>query len=216
MDEDKVARYGLLAGVVFVVLVLVSAFLAGSPPKLSDHDQKIVTFFKDHQDSLKIASYLGGLAGLVFLWFLGSLFGRLRRAEGGSGRLAGVALTGGVVAVAVNFVASGIMGYTALHAAEKTNPSPFLYRLASDLGGYTFFGVAAFVAGVSVLIWSKGVLPKIIGYVGEAIALLVLVGAAGVSTESDTIFTIGFIAFIAFAIWLAVVSVMLYRTPETA
>jgi hypothetical protein len=201
---------------VFVVLVLASAFLAGTPPKLSDSDAKIANFFKDNQDALKIGSYLGGLAGLVFLWFLGSLFGRLRRAEGGSGRLAGVTLTGGVVGVAVNFVFGGLLAYAALHAADKVSPAPLLYRLASDLGAYINFAIAVFVAGVSVLIWTKNVLPKWIGYAGEALALLFLVAAAGVSSESDTIFTIGFVAFIAFAVWLVIVSVMLYLKPETA
>src|SRR5205085_1535446 len=163
MDEDKVARWGLLAGVVFVVLILVAGFIAGSPPKLTDPDGKIVKFFEDHRDALKIGSYLNGLAGLVFLWFLGSLFGRLRRAEGGAGRLAGVALTGGVVAVSLTFVSGGINAFNAL----QQHSSADLYRLAADLGAYVNFAAAAFVAGISVIIWSKNVLPKVVGYAGE-------------------------------------------------
>jgi hypothetical protein len=212
MDEDKVARWGLLAGVVFVVLILVAGFLAGSPPKLTDSNTKIVKFFRDNQDQLRIASYLYGIAGVVFLWFLGSLFGRLRRAEGGSGRLAGVALTAGVVAVAVQFVYGGIAGFTALHPETAAGG----YRLATDLGAYVNFAAAAFTAAVSVVLWSKGVLPKVLGYAGEAIAVGLLVAAAAVATESDTVFTIGFIVFLVWIVWLAVVSVMLYRTPEKA
>ncbi len=213
MDEDKLARWGLLAGVVFVVLILVAGFIAGSPPKVSDPDGKIIKYFSDHQDSLKIASYLNGLSSVVFLWFLGSLFGRLRRAEGGAGRLAGVALTGGVATVAI-FSASG--GITAYNALRPSQASAGFYRLSADMGAFAFFTIAVFVVGVSLVLWTRGLLPKALGYAGEAIGILFLIGAAAVSTENDAIFTIGFIAFIAFAIWLAIVSVMLYRTPETA
>lgn len=212
MDEDKVARWGLLAGVVFVVLILVGGFIAGSPPKLTDKDAKIVKFFTDNRDQLRIAAYLNGLAAVVFLWFLGSVFGRLRRAEGGAGRLSGVAVTGGVLATAIFAVSGGINAFNALHPFGAAGG----YRLATDVGAYAFFGMAVFVAGVSVVLWSKNVLPKAIGYAGEALALLLLVAGAGVATENDTFFAIGFISFIVFAIWLAAVSVMLYRTPETA
>lgn len=89
MDEAKFARYGLLAGVGFVVLAVIASFVGGAPPQVTDSDAKIVDFYRDNQDALRIGSYLGGLALVLFLWFLGSLFGRLRRAEGGAGRLSG-------------------------------------------------------------------------------------------------------------------------------
>jgi hypothetical protein len=207
LNEDKMARWGLLAGVAFVVLLLVAGFLAGTPPKLTDSPEKIQKFFTDNQDQLRVGSYLYGLAGVIFLWFLGSLFGRLRAAEGGAGRLAGVALTGGVVAVAIMFIYGGINAFTALH--PTTAPSG--YAFATDLGAYSNFALAAFTAGVSVILWSKNVLPKLIGYAGEVIALALLVAGAAVATENDTFFTIGFIVFLVWVIWLAVVSVMLYR-----
>ena len=212
MDEAKFAKWGLLGGVVFVVLTVVGALIAGTPPKLSDSPAKIVNFFKDNQDALRIGSYLAGLGGVFFLWFLGSLFGRLRRAEGGSGRLSGVALTGGVIALAVVFVASGINGYGALHPTAADG----FFRLSTLLFGYAAFALAVFTAGVSVVLWSQKVLPKWMGYAGEGIAVLWLVGAASVSTENNTIGVIGFIAFLAWAVWVLLLSVLLYRTPEAA
>ena len=200
------------AGAVFVVLTVVAAFIAGTPPKLSDSPTKIVNFFKDNQDALKIGSYLNGLGGVFFLWFLGSLFGRLRRAEGGAGRLSGVALTGGVIALAVVFVASGIN----VRGDPPGDGRTGFFRLSTLLFGYAAFALAVFTAGVSVVLWSQKVLPKWMGYAGEAIAVLWLVGAASVSTENDTIGVIGFIAFLAWAVWILLLSVMLYRTPETA
>ena len=203
MDEAKYAKWGLLGGAVFVILTVVAAFIAGTPPKLSDNNTVIVNYFKDNRDALRIGSYLNGLGGLFFLWFLGSLFGRLRRAEGGAGRLSGVALTGAVVALATVFVA----------AAGKLGSN---FRLSTLLFGYSAFALAVFTVSVSVVLWSQKVLPKWFGYAGEAVALLWLVGAASVATENDTIGVIGFIAFLAWAVWILLLSVMLYRKPETA
>lgn len=212
MDETKFARWGLLAGVVFIVVTVVAAFIAGTPPKLSSLDPKIVSFFKDNQDALKIGSYLNGIGTVVFLWFLGSLFGRLRRAEGGSGRLSGVALTAAVTTLAVTLVANALMSFAAIH--PETGPG--YYLLSTLMFGYSGFTIAVFTVAVSVVLWSKSVLPKWMGYAGEAIGLLWLVAAAAVSTENHTIGVVGMVAFIAWAIWIVLLSVLLYRTPEAA
>ncbi|MEX0665015.1 MAG: hypothetical protein WD598_09650 [Acidimicrobiia bacterium] len=204
-DEEKFARYGLLAGVATAVLFIVSGFIAGSPPMVSDTDKEIQKYIIDNQDALKISSYLGGLAALTFLWFLGSLYGRLRASEGGNGRLSRVAMMSGVVGLSVALAGNAL----AAHAALR--PSFGLWRLANQFYGFTGFAIAVFVAAVSVLIWSSGLLPKWFGYAGEAIAVAFLIGAASVATENDTIAIVGFVAFIAWSIWLAVLSVQLYR-----
>jgi len=208
VDEAKFARWGLLAGVAFAVVVVVSSLIGGSPPMASDSDEKILEYLVDKQDSLKIGAYLGGLGGLLFLWFLGSLYGRLRASEGANGRLSRVAMMAGVATIATAFAANAVSSSAVLR------PNPGVYRLANQFFGYTSFGIAVFVAAVSVLIWSTGLLPKWFGYLGEAIAVLLLVGGAMVATENDTIGVIGIIGFIAFSIWVVILSVMLYQRAD--
>src|ERR1700730_1030591 len=115
MDEAKWERWGALAGVVFVGLAVIGGFIGGSPPKTSDSAEKIAKYFQDNQGNLKVGSYLTGLALVPLLWFLGTLFGRLRRAEGGAGRVSGIALTGGIAAAAIAMVGNGLVAYSALH-----------------------------------------------------------------------------------------------------
>ena len=64
------------------------------------------------------------------------------------------------------------------------------------------------------MLWSQNVLPKWVGYPGEAIALGWIVAAGAVATENDTVAVIGLIVLLAWAIWLVALSVLLYRTPE--
>ena len=77
---------GRARGILFVVLVAVSAFLPGSPPKTSDSAAKIFKFVGDNGDELRWAAYIGGLAVIPLFWWLGSVWRLMRRGEGGSPR----------------------------------------------------------------------------------------------------------------------------------
>ena len=212
MDEAKWERWGALAGVVFVVLAVIGGFIGGSPPKTSDSAEKIAKYFQDNQGNLKVGAYLTGLALVPLLWFLGTLFGRLRRAEGGAGRVSGIALTGGIAAAAIAMVGNGLVAYSALHPEASAGS----YKISSVLLGYAAFAIAVLVAATSIVVLRTGLLPSWFGWAGEALAIAWLIGAASVSTESTAIFTIGFVVFLLWAVWLVVLSVLLYRTQQTA
>jgi len=212
MDDKKYEKWAVLGGVVFVLLSVVGAFLAGSPPKVSDPDGKIVTFTKDNQDALRVASYLAGLSLVFFLFFLGAVGSRLRRAGVGSGRLAATAVMGGVALAAIAGASFGINAYGALHPLESATT----YRLATVILGFLAFAAVVFTEATSIVIVRTKFLPAWLGWFGGLVALLWLVGGAAVSTENDTIFVIGFVAFLAWALWLIVLSVMLFRTTDSA
>jgi hypothetical protein len=212
VDDAKWERWGALAAIVFVVLLIASILIGGSPPKTTDSPAKITKYFRDNQDSLKVGSYLSGVALIPFLWFLGTLFGRLRRAEGSAGRVSGIALVGGVVTGAIAMVGSAINSYGALHPANSAGA----FLVASAVLGYVSFAVAVFVGATSVVVLRTKILPSWFGWAGGAITIIWLVGAASVSTDSDAISAVGFISLIVWALWLIALGVMLYRTPQPA
>lgn len=212
MEDAKFEKWAALSGVGFVVLTVIGAFIAGSPPKVSDPAGKIVQFTKDNQDSLRTAAYLAGLGMVFFLFFLGAVWTRLRRAEGGSGRLAGTAAMGGVVALAIAAIGNSVAAYGALHPLESAGT----FRLSTVVFGFLGFAALVFTEATSIVILRTKFLAPWLGWVGALVAVLWLIGSAAVSTENDTIFVIGFVAFLAWALWLIALSVMLYRTAEAS
>lgn len=135
-----------------------------------------------------------------------------RHAEGGAGRLSGIALTGGVATVAIVMVANGLGAYSALHPEASAGS----FQISSILLGYAAFAIAVLVAATSVVVLRTKLLPSWFAWAGEALAIGWLIGAASVSTESTAIFTIGFVVFLLWAVWIVVLSVLLYRTPQSA
>jgi hypothetical protein len=217
VDETRWERYGLAAGIAFVALVVIAAVIGGSPPRPTDGALKVAGYFQDHQDALKVGSYLEGLGAVAFLWFLGALWARLRRAEGTGGRVSVVALVGGIGTFALAFVGNGIDAFLALYVRDI---SPFstkiYYLLAVIFLAFASFTLAVFVSAVSVLILRHGFVDRRLGWVGEGLALLWLVAGVGVADDNTFTFAVGFVAFLVWAVWILVLVVLLLTRPAPA
>lgn len=210
MGETKYEKWGALAGIEFVVLILVGAFIGGTPPKLSDSAEKITKYYADNQDALKVGNVLAGLSLIAFLWFLGTLFGRLRRAEGGSGRVSGIALTGGVAVTAIAAVAYAINAYGVVYPGGGDGS----FRISSIVFGYLGFAAAAFVLGSSIVVLRTQLLPAWVAWLGGINALLWIIGGVVVSSTKDVWGYFGLAAFLSWALWIVVVSVLLYQKQD--
>jgi len=220
MDDSKWERWSALGGIAFVVLVALTAFLPGSPPKVTDSAAKIAKFFADKESELRWSAYLGGLAFLAVFWWAGAIWRTMRRAEGGVPRLAILTL-GGLVFANVMAALSGLMfsavamrGVVGVGGAASAKT---FYVIGWVIGSATVFGVAAFLAGFSVVIIRTAVLPRALGWFGALVALVAVVSGGAVASTRDVFFTLSFVAFLGFLLWALIASVLMLRsTPASA
>ena len=212
MEDRNWERWGALGGILFVVLVTITALLPGYPPKTGDSARKIADFITNNGDEIRWAATTGGLAVIALFWWLGSVWRLMRRGEGGSPRLTVVAFAGAVFAAvmatigAVNLAVIPVIG-THTFADSQVR---YFYIMSTNLAVATLFGAAVFVGAFSLLIIRRHVLPPVIGWLGLLVALLGILGGPVVSSTRDSFFYVAFVAFISFLVWVIIVSILMF------
>jgi hypothetical protein len=212
MNDLKWEQYGAVAGLVFVVLVVIAAFIAGVPPEPTDPPRQIHEFYRDHERALKAGVFLSGVGAVAFLWFLASLWAKLRER-----RLAMVAVGGGVATIGFALVSAAITSTTALRIGDLTpNQAKFFYLLQGIVIGMASFSIAALVAATSIAALRSKVFPAWLGWASAALALAWLVAGLGVASKRSALFTYGFVIFLVWLAWVLVISYFLLQPQQQA
>ena len=116
--SDRFVRWGGIAAIIFVVVILFTAFSAGSPPATDDAIDKVRQFYSDHRGILLVSNMLALLAVPFVVWWA-IVFREVARGDAvanvlGTGVLAGVlitaaaAMTGGALNVSVVYLDKGL------------------------------------------------------------------------------------------------------------
>jgi hypothetical protein len=194
-----------LAGAAFFVLIVVALIIEGSPPAADAATEEVVRWWTENDSRGLAAAQLGGLASALLVWFGGSVRATLRRAEGEPGRLAAIAF-GGFLIAGVGL--ASIFGFDAA-AAETAGDVPAEVTHTLSVLSELFFipfamGLLVALLATSVIILRHGgPLPRWLGFVAIAIAIVFLTPA-------------GLGAAIATAVWILYVSVLLFLREEPA
>src|SRR3954470_24347634 len=153
MQRERGVRLGAWCGIVGVILFTIGFFaIAPKPPRADEAAQSFVSYFADNQDRVEAAVAVVTVSTFFLLWFFGTLRAVLSRAEGGDGRLAGIAFGGGIASIGFFMVALTALGVAAYRPGEV---DPLLTQSLNDVallaaapvaGALTvFFGAAACV-----------------------------------------------------------------------
>ena len=212
MEDRHWERWGALGGILFVVLVAITAILPGYPPKTGDSARKITDFISDNGDEIRWAATSGGLAVIALFWWLGSVWRLMRRGERGSPRLTVTAFAGAVFAAAtatIGAVSLAVIPVIGTHTFANAQIRYF-YILSTDIAVATLFGAAIFVIAFSVLIIRTRILPPIMGWLGLIVAALGIIGSPVVSSTRDTFFYLAFAGFVAFLVWVVIISILMF------
>jgi hypothetical protein len=215
--DAKGRRFDAATGIGFAVLAVVGLLLPGTPLKADASSAKVVAFFADHRDDLLVASFILGLAAVMFLWFAGSFRSYLRAAEGGEGRLSIAAFGGGVAGIALLLAGAGILNGPAFKVAGS-GADPNLVRVFFDAGSAVLamagFAFAVFFAAASCSAARSGSLPPWAYWSGSVIAVLQIIGGIALFAKTGAFATGGLftlLAPLAGVIWVVAVAVVLMR-----
>ena len=217
VDDGKWERRGSWGGVLTAILTIIVFALPGEPAKTSETTREIAEYVSDKGDEQRWAAYVGALAVIALLWWLGSVWRLIRRAEGGTPRLAVVATAGAVVAAGLILVSGVILAAIPVtDASLSASGQQTFYVIGTNLGMATIFGFATFVGAFSVVIIRSRVLPLWLGWVGGLIAVTGTFGGATITSTRDVFFYASFVAFMGFVLWILVVSILMLRGAGAA
>jgi len=206
----SVARWAALGGLVYVVLFVIGTILLfGGAPSGDSAPAKVVQWYSDsgHRDRIHFGWILLGLSILFLLWFIGALR-RAVSALDGEGILTGMVGIGGGIYAALAFAS------VALNTGIRTmSDDTYQHRVFPDLihavGDATWVLHATGAAALGVMIiaaslafmWGA-VWPTWAGWLGVVVGILALA-------------SIAFFPQFLFLLWILVVSVWMFRRPNS-
>jgi hypothetical protein len=210
-DDAKWQRYGLLAGIVFVLLNLISFFAAGVPPARDASAEKIGKYFADNAGGIKLGAILFGFALIFGLWWLGSLWRVISRLEPSGPRLALIAAAGFVMSGALAGVSQALFAAPALRTETLGGTAEFVWSVGYVTYSLVMATTAAHMLALAALvIWTR-FLPVWTGWLALVSAAASAAAVVGAGSESGAFVVLQMIGFISWLLWVLVASALLSR-----
>jgi hypothetical protein len=199
MPSENLQRLVPLTGVLFVVLVVASFLIEGETPDTDARPREVVEYYTDHEGQVIVGAILACVGAVSLVFFAAVVRRALRRGEQGIGVLSVAALGGGIVA-ATGFATDASLRFALADTADDIQPGGVqtLHVLYSDFFLPMVTGIAVLILAVSLAALRTRVIPTWLAWIGFLIFVLFFTPA-------------GFVAFLVSALWIAVVSVLLWR-----
>jgi hypothetical protein len=198
--SDRLSRFAPLTGVLFAVLAVVAIVTGGESPGTDEPPAKIVAYYVTHRSEVKTSALLFALAFLILVLFAASLRSYLRRTPAAEG-LSALVLAGAVLIAAGALISSGVEFGLAneIHhlGPEAVQTLNFITEEVAFLPVVGGAFLLAFASGLAILRGAR--LPKWLGWVAIVLGIAALVPPAA------------FPSLLGFAIWSAIVSILIYR-----
>ena len=162
---------GPLTGILFLLILIVGFIVAGEPPSADDGATEVTEFYLDNKDSVEFGAVLFALGGAVLIFFtnyLRQLFG-----AAGDRTLSATILVGGAI-FAVGAAIDSTISVAAAEDADDIDPTQVqtLQALWDNDFVPIALGVFVFVVSLGVSILNTDVLPRWLGWVALAVAVV--------------------------------------------
>jgi hypothetical protein len=218
--ERPMIAGGIVAGALFILsmALFIGVTAPSMPPMSADAAQKAAFYAEQARSPIYAVVRLlifFQLAPLAL--FLGGLYGKLRRAEGGDGSLASAIFTAGVIGALLAPVAELVEGHLllglALAGADPVVTVGFdgMTPVAFGLSGILQLVV---LVGSGLLLQEGGLAPRWIVWFGYLVALIGLLGAGVIVAQP--LFFLGLLSAILYKLWMIALAVALLRRPQAS
>jgi hypothetical protein len=190
-----------LTGVFAVGLWVIGVAISESVQPAGDTPEDVLSNFQENGGTILAGGFIFQLGALFFMWFLGTLWARLRWAEGGTGRLSTTAFGAGLATAVFMLALPGTDMAGALNndeigasTAEALTALDDIFFLGAELSA------AVLVTAVGLITILTGALPRWLGWASLALALLLLIPPIGWAA-----------LLFGFPLWVLLVSVFLWQ-----
>ena len=217
---ERTVRWGGIAAIVFVVLILITAFSAGEPPAADDAIDKIREYFVDHRGALLLSNLIGLAAIPFIIWFAVVLREVLRRDP--TTNALGLASVAGLLVTASMALAGGAVAASPVYVdgvADTLGGDTLriVFEAQSLLFAATSAGIVLFSLTVALAIRRTAALPAYTMW----LALLAALGNVVTlfSTASAGAAMLGFAGLLTFALFVLVTGITMAigkATPTAA
>src|SRR5438445_814721 len=161
--QDRAVRWAGIAGVIFVVLIVISIFTGGSMPAPDDSVEKIRSFYVDHRGGLIAGNFIGLFATPFALWF-GVMLRELVRRDRVSNALGTASLAGLLVTAPMAMLGGVLQEVPVFVKGGAAHYSGDTLRLLFDAQALAFTatasGIIVFVAAAALALRRTSALPS--------------------------------------------------------
>ncbi len=218
MASRSLERIAGAAGILGVILVLTYVLMPPNDPSYP-YTSDAIAALAANRDAYLVKNLLGTLSFFFFLFFMGSLYSTLRRAEGGTGWLSTLALGGGLVFTAVHSIELIVAYAIGWHVAQMGNVAVVgaLEDIEQLVAYFYAVPLAVMVLAASTVAFRTRCLPRWLAWEGFVTGLVWLVAAVGViDPQNGPLTLIGFGGglFLLIVIWFPATSIALMRRPK--
>ena len=195
MTDRFAQTVGGAAGLLYVVLLMAGDGLGGP--------------------ASQVAFSLEVLGFTSFLFFLGSLWGVMRSAEGGGGFLSATAFGAGLMSITIKLSsAAPVLAVRANTGELAPDPSGVLQDINNASFALTFFPLAAMLASFAQVAIRSRALPGWLGWAAAVLSVAFVVG--GLAGSADLASEWAGLPMLIFTPWVIATSVVLIRRARPA
>jgi hypothetical protein len=217
MDDRRWDQIAAATGIAFVILLVISRLIVPNPPDVNGPPRDIKNYFVDNQNGLLLQAFILGLAGVLFIWFAGTLRAFLRGAEGGAGRLSAISF-GGAIGILATLGPTVALSQTITYTVARGSPVSLthaLYELSFWFTDLVVFSIAVFIGAASLSAGRTRVLPSWLATAGLVVAALALLQGVDFFVRSTDFFepngVLGYINLALGLLWILAASVLVLQ-----